>query len=99
MTHPRMLNFQSTLIVKSIVILMTCTIQTLNKVASMTLLHHQLKPPLLTYIPPHDLPAIEASPIHHRVECYPCCPYSSCCSFGGSWTYVTQATSISFVRC
>src|SRR5260221_10829402 len=37
------LSFQSTLIEKSIPILMTCTIQTLSRVTSMTLLHPQMK--------------------------------------------------------
>src|SRR5258707_2909844 len=39
------LSFQSTWIEKSILILilMTCTIQTLSRVTSMTLLHHQMK--------------------------------------------------------
>src|SRR6266478_5915240 len=42
-THLSILSIQSTLIEKSILILMTCTIQTLSRVTSMTLLHHQMK--------------------------------------------------------
>src|SRR5260221_9264114 len=45
LTHKMHLSFQSTWIEKSILILilMTCTIQTLSRVTSMTLLHHQMK--------------------------------------------------------
>src|SRR5258705_2398557 len=45
LTHKMHLSFQSTWIEKSILILilMTCTIQTLSGVTSMTLLHHQMK--------------------------------------------------------
>src|SRR6266478_3386873 len=48
---------------------------------------------------PHlHTPLMISQPLRHppstpglRVECCPCCPYSSCCSFGGSWTNATQA--------
>src|SRR5260370_13241025 len=68
-----MLNFQSTLTVKSMLILMTCTTQTLNEVTSMTpspsneelLSHHSHSPSMISQpsIHPPSTPVLEAAQV------------------------------------